>query len=628
MRYVSADTVRRQTVVSLLLVAIVATACKESGTVRVRSLDFNGTRAVDAGDLRAVLATRVSSRLPWGRKAFFEKSRFDADLKRIEAFYSDRGYPDARVTAFDVKLNDEQDAVDLTLTIDEGQPVLVTALNFTSFDVVPPDRLRSLQNDSPLKVGQPRNRQQVIAARDRAVNELRELGYAYARVTTSETPGSTPKETAVTLQAEPGPLTHFGTVEIVGNTSVSARVIERQLSYRPGDLYKRSVVQSSQRRLYGMELFQFVNIEPLDQDQQNPDLRTRVTVAEGKHQRLNFGVGYGTDEKGRVDGEYHHVNFLGGARSAGAHARWSALDRGVRLDFTQPYFFQPELSLAAEGQHWLTFTPAYDSLVTGGKVAMTRRPNIRSSWAVSLTGERNVSTITPEALADPSLFDELIALGLDPTTGEQAGTLYALGFDYQISTADNPLNARRGYQLAFHAEEAGQFLPGTYNYYSLSADGRHYLPISRNLVLASRLQLGNIRAADDLPANVPFSRKYFLGGASSIRGWGRFEVSPLASGTPIGGNSMIAFSSELRTMFPGNFGGVLFVDGGNVWPTADEIRLKELRYAAGLGLRYQTPVGPLRLDWGYQLNPIPGLLVNGEEQTRRWRLHFSIGQAF
>ena len=284
--------------------------------------------------------------------------------------------------------------------------------------------------------------------------------------------------------------------------------------------------------------------------------------------------------------------------------------------------------MAAEGQHWLTFTPAYDSLVTGGKVAMTRRPNSRSSWAVSLTGERNVSSITPEALADPTLFDELIALGLDPTTGEQAGTLYALGFDYQISTADNPLNARRGFQLAFHAEEAGQFLPGTYNYYSLSADGRHYLPISRNLVLASRLQLGNIRAADDLPANVPFSRKYFLGGASSIRGWGRFEVSPLASGTPIGGNSMIAFSSELRTMFPGNFGGVLFVDAGNVWPTADEIRLKELRYAAGLGLRYQTPVGPLRLDWGYQLNPIPGLLVNGEEQSRRWRLHFSIGQAF
>jgi outer membrane protein assembly complex protein YaeT len=517
----------------------------------------------------------------------------------------------------------------LTLTVDEGQPVVVTALNFTGFDVLPPDRVRSLESSSPLKVGEPRDRRQVVAARELAVNELREHGYAYARVTTSEAPGSTQKETSVTFQGEPGPLTHFGPVEIVGNTSVSNRVIERQLSYRPGDLYQRSLVQVSQRRLYGQELFQFVNIEPLDQDQQNPELRTRVTVAEGRHQRLNFGVGYGTDEKGRVDGEYHHVNFLGGARSAGAHARWSSLDRGVRLDFNQPYFFQPELSLAGEAQHWLTFTPAYDSTITGGKVTVTRRPNIRSSWAVSLATERSTSTITPEALADPTLVDELIALGLDPSTGSQQGTLMAVGFDYQLSTADNPLNARRGYQLAFHAEQAGQWLPGTYNYFSTSADGRHYLPVSRNLVLANRLQLGNIRPVDGIAANVPFARKYFLGGANSIRGWGRFEVSPLGgAGTPIGGNTMIAFSTELRTMFSANLGGVLFVDGGNVWESYNDVDLGDLRYAAGIGFRYQTPVGPIRFDWGYQLNPIPGLIVNGEEQNRRWRLHFSIGQAF
>jgi outer membrane translocation and assembly module TamA len=73
---------------------------------------------------------------------------------------------------------------------------------------------------------------------------------------------------------------------------------------------------------------------------------------------------------------------------------------------------------------------------------------------------------------------------------------------------------------------------------------------------------------------------------------------------------------------------VLFVDGGNVWESYTDVDLGDLRYAAGIGFRYQTPVGPIRFDWGYQLNPIPGLIVNGEEQNRRWRLHFSIGQAF
>jgi outer membrane translocation and assembly module TamA len=161
----------------------------------------------------------------------------------------------------------------------------------------------------------------------------------------------------------------------------------------------------------------------------------------------------------------------------------------------------------------------------------------------------------------------------------------------------------------------------------VSADGRHYLPISDRVVFANRMQIGTIRAAYNDPAQVPFSKKYFLGGAGSIRGWGRYEISPLAGGLPVGGNTLFEFSSELRAVLSGNFGGVLFLDAGNVW-VQGPIHLNDLRYAIGPGLRYQTPIGPVRFDFGYQLNPIPGLLVNGSPQSRRWRIHFSIGQAF
>lgn len=91
---------------------------------------------------------------------------------------------------------------------------------------------------------------------------------------------------------------------------------------------------------------------------------------------------------------------------------------------------------------------------------------------------------------------------------------------------------------------------------------------------------------------------------------------------------MLAVSAELRAALRGNFGGVIFVDGGNVWERPGGMNLTDLRWAVGPGLRYQTPIGPVRFDFGYQLNPIPGLLVNGEPQSRRWRIHFSIGQAF
>src|SRR4051794_4180069 len=113
---------------TLAVVALAASGCKEEGTIKVHSLKFNGVKAVDAGRLKAALATHESSKIPWGRKAFFDRSRFDADLKRIQAFYADRGYPDARVTGFDVKLNDKQDSVDLTVTIAEGDPVRVASV--------------------------------------------------------------------------------------------------------------------------------------------------------------------------------------------------------------------------------------------------------------------------------------------------------------------------------------------------------------------------------------------------------------------------------------------------------------------------------------------------------------------
>ena len=145
----------------------------------------------------------------------------------------------------------------------------------------------------------------------------------------------------------------------------------------------------------------------------------------------------------------------------------------------------------------------------------------------------------------------------------------------------------------------------------MSVDARHYLPLGRRrLVIASRLQFGNIRplarrTPEQQGARSP--RSTFLGGATSIRGWGRYEVSPLSeSGLPIGGNSMLAFSAELRAVLRGNLGGVLFLDGGNVWAESLGIKLNDLRYAVGPGLRYQTPVGPIRFDFGYQLNPIPG----------------------
>src|SRR5262249_29423020 len=246
-----------------LALAVASGGCKEEGTIKVHNIKFQGVKSVDESRLKTALATRESSKLPWGRKYYFDRTRFDADLKRVQAFYADRGFPDARVTGFDVKLNDKQDSVDLALTIAEGEPVKVASINFTGFDVIPPPHFADLQKKAPLKVGQPRDRQLVVATHELALNELRDHGFPYAKVGTNEDDGADGKSAVLTFDAEPGVMAHFGPVEIAGNKSVSDHVIRRELAYKPGQLYQRSLIQDTQRRLYSMELFQFATVEPI-----------------------------------------------------------------------------------------------------------------------------------------------------------------------------------------------------------------------------------------------------------------------------------------------------------------------------------------------------------------------------
>jgi outer membrane protein assembly factor BamA len=223
-------------------------------------------------------------------------------------------------------------------------------------------------------------------------------------------------------------------------------------------------------------------------------------------------------------------------------------------------------------------------------------------------------------------------MGLDPRTGTGRGLRSAISLDAGRNTTDNILDARRGYFASVHLEQAGSWLGGDFSYYEVTAEGRYYLALGDLAVLAVRARAGSIdalRGAADVDGVVPFFKRYFLGGATNLRGWGRFQVSPLSgAGLPIGGHTVTNLSTEVRFPVWSQLAGVIFLDGGNVWANPWDFKFNDLRYNVGPGLRYNTPIGPVRADFGYQLNPIPGLLVDGQPEPRRFRFHLSIGQAF
>ncbi len=628
---------RARTLAAVCVAACVLAACKEE-PIRVDSLAFEGVESIEEGELRAVLATTEGSWIPFSRKPAFNQEAFQKDLERIVAFYSDRGYPDARVSSTDVRFNDKKDEVRITVRVDEGEPIRVGGIQLSGFDVLPERRIRFIRRSLGLEAGDVRDRQRVIAATEAAVASFKDHGYPYAQVDAREQPGEQPRSVVLMFEAAAGPLATFGDVAVQGNESVPDHVVTRQLTFSPGQRYSLSRVQESQRQLQALELFSFAYVEPRGDETRPPAVPIRVTVAEGKHQRVTFGVGYGTEDKARARVNWRHVNFLGDARTANAEAKWSSLDRGLRFGLAEPHLFNRHFSLSGEAQAWDENEPAYRLRRYGGRVGVTwqklrRNPMLRrdatTSIGATFINEHTDYTVSEFALGDPDFTEQLIALGLDPETGSSTGTLSAIRLEGLRNTSGQTLDPRRGYLARVAYERAGGFLPGRFTYDEFTAEGRHYLSIGRAFVIATRARVGGIDAPPPADASVPFFKRYFLGGSSSLRGWGRFEVSPVTSnGTPIGGLTMLETSAEVRVPVSGKLGAVGFVDAGNVWSRRWDIDLSDLRANVGIGLRYGTPIGPVRGDIGYQLTPVEGLLVNGEPQTRRWRIHLSIGQAF
>ena len=611
----------------------------EAGGVRVSSVKFTGVKAVKPGQIKSALATVSSSKLPWGDKRYFRREQFEADLKRIVAFYRDRGYPDAKVKSFDVKMNDKQDAVDVTVNIEEGQPVVVEAIEFQGFDVLPPDHFNDLKGRIALKEKAAVDRALAQASREAALDELKDHGYPYATVRLTERQGSNDHARILTFATTPGTQARYGEITVQGNTSVSDEVVKRQLTFRPNWRFRLSQLQESQRRLYDLETFQFANIEPeVTEGEQPAIVPVKVTVTEGKHRKVNFGIGYGSEEKARGSIDWRHVNFFGGARMMQLQGSYSALSRGGRANFRQPSFLGPRNNLLLTAQSWYRNEPAYVLNTKGGRFTVEHRFGRRgplsqrqgtSTASVAYTNEYQDYRVTEEALHTPGFIKTLIALGLDPINGSAKGLLSSVDLDVHHSTADSTVNARNGYTLDTHLEYAGRALQGDYEFVESILEGRGYASLGSFGVVALKVRGGSIGTVGE-PTNlkVPFHRRYWLGGANSLRGWGRFEVAPQFEGVPVGGHTMFETSAEVRVPVWGNLSAVLFADAGNVWNNAWDFNLNDLRYDVGPGVRYLTPIGPIRLDLGYQLNPIPGLLVNGEEQPRRFRFHFSIGQAF
>lgn len=613
----------------VLVCCLAAAACHDENAIRVAALDFDGNTTFADAQLRGVIQTKKGAGWPWSRWRPFDETVFERDLDRLRAFYRDRGFDEAIVRADEVLLAEDRKTVRIRIAIDEGTPRLVTSVVIEGIDALPAElaaRLRALETG----VEQPRDIATLAILRDRGLSLLRDNGYPHASLEIVEEDGAAPRTVAVRVRIVTGPETRFGDLQLNGLQRTKSVVVRRALTFKPGELYRESEVLKSQRRLNQFAAFEFAHIAPVvaEKDAMAPVLPMVVTLAEAKPNRFEVGVGYGTEDRLRGSFEWRNVNFFGNGSSWVGNAKYSAVLRGAGFGYDHPYLLRTGGTLAVDAGAWWTNETIFTSRSAGGRVTISHQFGARSEFNVR-TRYRNeylVYQVRPAALADLTLVEERISLGLDPVTGRGDGNVGGVELAVDRTAVDNLLDPTKGTSVAVSFEHVAPWLGSSFRYDEIGAEVRGYLPLGSRLSLAGKARYGTLSSASS--GSVPFSERFFLGGSTNLRGWGRYQVSPTSEeGLPIGGRSFIDTSAEVRAKIGGGFGVVAFLDAGNVstesWNTGGA-----LRKAIGAGLRYQTLIGVVRGDVGYQLDPIDGLRIEGQPQKRRWRIHFSIGHAF
>ena len=489
-------------------------------------------------------------------------------------------------------------------------PITVDEVRLEGIDGIPADARDELRDDLPLRAGMTLTDELEKSAGERAVEILQNYGYPYAQVGLAREPIDAARARVV-FRAEPGSIGFFGPVDIAGNRRVNDRVIRKRLAYAPGDLFRRSLIEQTQQRVGALGLFKSIEIRAQNIDARPVDVPTLITVEEGTPWKWNLGLGYAAGERLGLDARISHLNLFGSAERIDLQGRISRIERTADVSYTQTDAWHPAVSLALQARHQEIDERSFFVMSRGGQAALSWQwtPQFASTASYAATLERSD-----------------VDVALDPLLGLEDGMLsaWSIDLDHRNVAADSLARA-----MSLHIEQAGRWMPGTFNYFSIVGDARHYRRMFDNrFVIASRVRIGSIDPAGG-EADLPFLKRFFLGGSNEMRGWGTYELSPLsASGEPVGGKSMMTAIAELRLPIFTRVRGAIFVEAGNVWQDPWTLRLGDLRYDAGPGLRLDTPFGLIRLDFGYQLRPVDGLRLDGQPQTSRWRFNFGIGEAF
>lgn len=640
---------------------------------------------------------------PFHELHYFDVNAWQADLRRIERYYQAQGYYQAQVLANEVAPAG-RDGVNLHVQVVEGEPTAISGVDIRILEELPEEHRQAVLKDLPLQKGQVFHEEDWAGLKEKIQTSLHELGYAEANVQGEVAVDVATRQAEVTLQIHPGRRYRFGSVFVAQDDKPKVpakRIIEQvQGAVRPEAWYSESALAEAQARVFRMGVFGAVKVNRGAPDREAGRVPVVVDVREAPFHTEKYGGGLGLDQTRheiRALAEYTDRNFLGGLRRLTLGAKvgyafipsaWavatsntaeSPLRHGVIVDalaeVEQPRFLFRDVRAQGTVGFEKGLEQAFEFYDLRGKLGAIWQPlpevSVFPSYNLEwyrLTGEATRSGSAEEGL------------GCIP---DETGTCYfVLSFVEAVIEYDlrnDRIEPRRGFYAALSLQGGGGPFQGSFNYLRVQPDLRAYVSFLEGdrFTLAAKVKLGTLLTLGPTVES-PIVARFYSGGGLSMRGFSNHRLSPLllvpredvrADGLltpigrqegetiPVGGNGLLETSIEARYRFGSSLMLALFLDAGFVSPgqfdfSSWEYLTQHLLYAVGLGVRYLTPVGPVRLDLAYRLNigrPLPlegpgylvpraapgcfGLFagpnpVYAGSPEGQCALHLSIGEAF
>ena len=588
--------------------AVVTFKINENAKVYIKSINFTGNKNFSARKLRSIMETKEKMIvISWFTdRGILQRDILDTDTDRLSIFYHDKGFMDAKVGSPEVAMKDG--GFYITIPIEEGERYKISDVKISGDLLENNERLlKQLQSQPKEYFGREKLREDL----DKISKIYMDQGYAYTEVDPGVKREMQDRSTDIDFNVKKKNIVHIGRVIITGNTKTLDKVIRRELKLAEGDLFSSTKLEQSTNNLRKLDYFEDVEITPVDTEQTDV-MNLNVKVKEKLTGAISLGGGYSSDDGVFTSGEINQRNLFGTGRSVALKGYLGQEAQRYVLSFTEPYVFDRPISGGIDLYNWLREYPDFTEDSTGFRLRSGYRFGNYSRLGATYNFSSSLVTDMPTDAPPIYLQQE----------GRLSSTSITLAWDRD--STNHPFLPSRGMVSGLSVQWASPYLGGQSNF--LKAEVRHgiFVPLVWKLVGYARGEFGyinNLGGTDD-NTTLPLYDRFFLGGINSLRGFKWATVGPYDGAYIIGGTTYGLVTVELLFPLVESIGmrGVFFFDAGNSFREMSDFSVSDFRTDAGAGIRWNSPLGPLRIECGYNLDPKPG--------ENNYQFQFSAGAFF